>query len=216
MPVLQRLTPAFRWNQGAARFVGSNGRFVAREAVKAASETVASQAIRDMEAAAAELNRSGNLAAFIARMRLNLQRATVANGVIAAGGVDQMNPQKWGRIGAELKTQYEYLEAFAERIRTGNLSPAQIAANAKQYGNAPRVAFERFQAQNVMEALGHDEVANELGPGEHGSCEGAGSCVEVSGEGFLSPDDPRWSYPGERLCRGQCHCVVKTRKGGNE
>lgn len=209
-----RVVSQFRFNLEARRFVASNGQFVARETVRAAARSISEAAGREMESASQKFF-DGQIThvEWDAAMRLNLRRAFAAEGMVAGGGRAQMTPRMWGRVGALLKKQYQFLNGFGIRIRDGtygdNLEKNGFLAVARQYQNAARVAFERMDALNNIEELGHTTVENILSPLEQ-HCEGDGSCPSISELGPVSPDDEAWLWPGDRLCRGACGCGVKT------
>lgn len=58
-------------------------------------------------------------------------------------GQDPQNDfRDYGRIGANLRTEYAYLRRFSAQIADGKLSPAQINARAKQYIEGAYFNFE--------------------------------------------------------------------------
>lgn len=62
-------------------------------------------------------------------------------GCLAAGGRDQMTQEYWGSIGGRLGRQYGYLDAFAQEIAQGNLTPGVIRRRARMYANSSRQAY---------------------------------------------------------------------------
>lgn len=217
MLTTSRLTPQFRYDTGASRFRASNGKFVARETVKAASESIGAQAVRNIESDSQRFyNGEISHAEWDAAMRGHIRDLHVSQSALASGGWEQMTPSSWGRSGAAVREQYAYLNGMGERIQSGyygdDLSHNGFLAHARSYGQAGRQTFEKVQALTDLDEGG--EVSNELaGTVEH-HCEGPRSCKAMSALGWVSHDDPRWLWPGERLCITQCQCRTKTRKSG--
>ncbi len=76
-------------------------------------------------------------------MRASIKAVTIDQYLLGRGGRNAMTPSDWGRIGYQLRGQYQYLQGFAHEIDAGNLSDAQIKVRAKLYIEATRSAFER-------------------------------------------------------------------------
>ena len=66
-------------------------------------------------------------------MRQQIKETHLAQYMVAAGGRNRMTAADYGRVGAALRTQYRFLNAFAGDILRGNLSDAQIKARANMY-----------------------------------------------------------------------------------
>jgi hypothetical protein len=63
-----------------------------------------------------------------------------ATAAIGKGGFENVTQSDWGRVGAEVKSQYRFLHGFAEKIAEDRdtISLAAIQARAHLYGNAGR------------------------------------------------------------------------------
>ena len=57
-----------------------------------------------------------------------------------------MTQADWGRLGAEVRKQYEHVGGSAGEIAAGNLSPAQVAARSQLYTQAATASYERGRA----------------------------------------------------------------------
>jgi hypothetical protein len=57
-----------------------------------------------------------------------------------------MTQSDWGKIGADLRKQYRYLDRFANEIALGQLSDKEIAARARMYTAGANSNFGRGQA----------------------------------------------------------------------
>lgn len=217
MLTTSRLTPQFRYDTGANRFRAGNGKFVARETVKAASESIGAQAARNIESDSQRFyNGEISHADWDAAMRGHIRDLHVSQAALASGGWDAMTPRDWGRSGAAVREQYAYLNGMGERIQSGyygaDLSRNGFMAHAKSYGKAGRQTFERVQGLNALEDLGHGEVSNVLADRVEEHCNGPRNCIAMSALGWVKADHPDWLWPGERICGGGCQCRAATRK----
>jgi len=71
---------------------------------------------------------------------------------IGKGGWDAMTPADWGRLGPVMKSQYQYLHRFAEKIASerDTISIDYIKARAHLYGNAANNTLAMVQAGQVL------------------------------------------------------------------
>jgi hypothetical protein len=90
---------------------------------------------------------------WLLQMRKIIKEAYIAEYSLAVGGIGNLTQSDYGRIGAMLKKQYQYLQNFAEDIAKGNLSQAQIAYRAKMYIDSSTQAFERANA--IIQGVPH-------------------------------------------------------------
>lgn len=91
---------------------------------------------------------SGSLtpAGFNAEMRALIKNAYGAEYAFGRGGVNGMSNDDWGRVGAEVRRQYTYLDRFTAEMEAGTLSPAQVKARAGIYLDGATQAHGRGQA----------------------------------------------------------------------
>ena len=111
-----------------------------------------------------------------------------------------MNPSHWGLLGSMIREQYRYFDRFIEEIRSGVLSPGQIAVRCMMYVNSSKEAYERAREYNARE-LGVTEEKWELGDAEH--CD---DCVLFASMGW----QPFGTFPvpgaGDTACLTNCKC----------
>ena len=102
--------------------------------------------------------------------------------VIAGAGGDRglITAESRMRLGLAMQEQYKYLSQFAGEIATGDLSAAQIAARAAQYGGSAKASYWR---QVTLEA---DLPAQ---PGD-----GSTACLSNCGCAWVNNDDGSWSW----------------------
>jgi hypothetical protein len=91
----------------------------------------------------AGLAEGGSLTGWVNVMRENIKNAYINQYMLAMGGRNNMKPADWGRVGAEIKKQYRFLNQFANEIANGQLSEKQIANRAKMYIDGSTQLFER-------------------------------------------------------------------------
>lgn len=80
---------------------------------------------------------------WVTQMRAEVKDAFVSQYILGKGGRELMTQSDWGKLGHMLRNQYSYLDGFAEDIRQGNLSMAQIQARARMYIASSTQAYER-------------------------------------------------------------------------
>lgn len=96
--------------------------------------------------ALAESLRSGRitLGMYEEDMRTRLRQYLGGMAIIGKGGVDNMTPSDWGKVGAELKKQYKWLHGFVKDIYSNRetVTVEAIKARARLYGEAgPKMAI---------------------------------------------------------------------------
>jgi hypothetical protein len=77
------------------------------------------------------------------------QRLKVIHGSqyeMGRGGSQVMTQADWGRVGAELRKQYQYLNRFVAEVAEGTVSPATIASRSALYVEASTASYERGRA----------------------------------------------------------------------
>ena len=135
---------------------------------------------------------------------IRLIRTQVA--ALGKGGWERMMQADWGRVGAQCKRQYQYLQRFAQAIADAKLSPAQIKARARLYMNAAREAY--FKARRAVEKkLGRREVRWVLTAAEH-----CPDCEALAAKGWMPIGDLA-QYPGDgqTQCGPNCKCYLEYR-----
>jgi len=79
-------------------------------------------------------------------MRTELKSLHIGQYELGRGGRKAMTQSDWGRLGAEMRKQYGYLNGFASEVATGSLSPAQVATRSQLYVEASTASYERGRA----------------------------------------------------------------------
>lgn len=134
-------------------------------------------------------------------MAAEVKSLHLATATAAKGGWAQMSQADFGWVGQRLRTQYQYLDGFAQDVASGKQPmDGTLAVRASLYAEAARAThreMERRQARLRGEML----ERNQLGAADH--CPG---CLEQTARGWqpigtLVP-------VGSRTCLARCHCTL--------
>jgi hypothetical protein len=104
--------------------------------------------------------------------------------------------------GRNLKSEYEKLRGFAQDLKDGNLSKAQIVARAQLYSNSIyRTYYETYHFQKA-EREGFTLAKRDLDPfAKH-----CPDCPRHSTKGRFLPADQVTPKGVDCACRGNCRC----------
>lgn len=210
MPKTPDLPPGQRygWNERIGKTGGYYDfrahRIVSPRAVDAAVDEFLA-ASRDAVIGYTEQLKAGalSLAEWQSRMREEIRDTHRALAAIRGGGWQNTTPADWGRVGAELRTQYRYLDRFARQIMTNRQSlDGTATSRAAMYVNAARKTGEELRRSRA--ARRWNEERRRLSPAEH-----CGDCLEFAARGWR----PVGSLPpiGASVCRTNCRCVFEFR-----
>lgn len=136
------------WSAAAHRYRNTRtGQFIGQTQMLALRDTYASaKAVMAQELAVRVATNDITLGQWQRQMRLDVKRSFIDQYVLGRGGRGTMTQADWGRTGAMIKNQYNFLDGFASAIAGGELSEDQIAARSKLYHNASTQAYERGSA----------------------------------------------------------------------
>lgn len=79
--------------------------------------------------------------------RVQLKVNYVQQYMLARGGKNSMTDGDWSSLGEALKKQYEYMNRFAEEIKAGKLSEAQIKQRMQLYFESSGAMYEQGNAK---------------------------------------------------------------------
>jgi hypothetical protein len=131
-----------------------------------------------------------------------LKDSHIRMAVIASGGKANTVANSYLIAGRNLKSEYENLRGFAQDIKEGNLSKAQIVARAQLYSNSIyRTYYETYHFQKV-EREGFTLTKRDLDPF-------AKHCPDCPGHatgGKFRPADQVTPKGVDCACRGNCRC----------
>lgn len=188
----------YKWNARAGRYT-LGGRFVRQAAIRRAlDEALVSTAARARILAAALSKNSISLIEWERQMRALVKDAHLYSGALARGGWAQMRPSDYGRLGAEIKKEYTYLNRFASELSTGYALDGRFRARVDMYVQAGRKSY--YDLHDAMqEERGMTEERNILSPVD--SCS---ECPALTELGWVELG----TLPqiGTRQCLRNCKC----------
>lgn len=123
--------------------------------------------------------------------------------LLGGGGRDNITPSQWGKLGATLKAEYQYLQGFMQDIADGKLSPKQIEARMNMYGN--KIWNSYWQAKGTqMQNTNRTQERRLLSPVEN--CE---DCIALADRGWQPIGTLPKPADGSTVCLSNCRCVME-------
>lgn len=207
---------AWTFDTSIGRYRDERGRFLSKaRALQLVSESISGSS--NAAASIADLYSEGRISSreFQSLMRQEIKQEYIRQYVFGKGGRYNMTQADWGRIGAMVKEQYQYLSRFTSELE--NLSPGEIKRRAVMYTESAREGYERGKLQ-VVEDLEMDEVRWNLDEtAEH--CDG---CLDNAALGWIpmkeenNPDylpyDGAVPGSGNTECLTNCKCSLQYRR----
>jgi hypothetical protein len=190
-----------RFDARTGRYLTANGETVPATAVRAALDSDIARLTRETARLADEL-RAGriSLEAWRMEMRTLIKQGHLTAATIARGGRLAMGPAAYGRVGAAVRDEYAYLEAWVDEIRAGWTLDGRLTSRAALYMNAARTTFHQTQAAEML-VRGMTLERSVLHPAEH-----CAQCVAEAEAGYR-PIGVMVPI-GERTCGRNCKCTV--------
>lgn len=136
------------------------------------------------------------------RMARELKDAYVVTGSVGRGGRYLMDYSDYGRIGGHLRAEYRYLNQFAQEIKLGTLSSAQIRWRAHLYARGAQMSYWEGRRKAFQDA-GKSLERRVLHPAEH--CE---DCIQYAAQGWQSIGTFPPPGLGSRCMHG-CRCSME-------
>ncbi|MDQ3540703.1 MAG: hypothetical protein M3440_08460 [Chloroflexota bacterium] len=200
---------AFTFDPIAHRYRdGASGRFLSSNAVHGYVVDYSVNVGASMRDLTQQLRQGAlSVAEWQVRVAAEIKSAHVAAAIAAAGGRDQMTPSLWGATGQRIKTEYQFLSAFADGIASGAIPmDGHVLDRTAQYGRDARETYWRIMSREMVRR-GLDEERNVLDPSEHEVCAGCldATALEWQRVGTIQP-------VGSRVpCRANCLCSMQYR-----
>lgn len=129
-----------------------------------------------------------------------LRNARLSQAMLAVGGRANMTSANNGRVGAQLRRDYGYLNNFAQEVANGQVSEAQALARIAQYGRATQSSYwnEWARQQPAINWVLH--------PAEH-----CGDCIELAANSpYTANTLPTLPGAGATQCRSNCQCTLES------
>ena len=139
-------------------------------------------------------------------LRAEIKKETVRQYLLGRGGVKQMTPRDWGRIGASVAEQYGYLDDFIKEA--DQLSEAQIASRVQMYINSAREGFEKGKAEAIKQSGEFTEERWVMDTSKE-NCSG---CQALAAKGWVKIGE-LGTFPGsgDTPCLTKCGCKIEYR-----
>ncbi len=136
--MLAKASLRWQYDQGVHRYRDqTTGRFLSGTTILELRNGLLDARVNGTQALSAALADGRiDLSSWQAGMRAVSRDTALAEYIFGRGGQNAMTPADYGRVGALVKAQYGYLQGFAQEIKTGDLSDAQINARAAMYAHA--------------------------------------------------------------------------------
>lgn len=138
---------AFEYDAASRRYRDSaSGRYVSSATISRFRDTMLDRSVARVDDLTKQLSDGSlSLTDWRTAMRAEIKQLHINEYLLGRGGVNRMTQSDWGRIGAECRKQYAYLDRFIGEIELGTLSEAQIAARARMYTAGGNMSFARGQ-----------------------------------------------------------------------
>jgi len=202
------LTSDYRWSESAGRYIGANGQFVAFSDVRDALESVIdASAVRMNILTQSLVDGQIPLAEWQSGMLEQIKLAHTASAASARGGWAQMGQSDWGAAGRMIRTQYDYLNNFANQIADGTQAlDGRALVRADMYGDAARGTFEESRRRYERLMNGMELERRVLGESDH-----CPDCLDYAAEDW----QPIGTLPaiGDSVCLTNCHCTFEYKVG---
>jgi hypothetical protein len=202
------LTPEYAFNSNAARYIDvKSGRFVPANTVRDAINQVITKTETSFKEAAQKLvDRQSSVKEFQATMTGNIKTLALATSIAAKGGFANMTPADYGRVGAEVKQQYQFLQNFCNELANGKQGlDGRVVTRAAMYAQASWAISQEIARRNLEDSAREIEEKRVLGIADH--CR---NCLDDAAAGW----QPLGTLPkiGNSLCRVRCRCHFEFRK----
>jgi len=137
-------------------------------------------------------------------MKREVKRLHIQALLFGLGALTALRLEHVVAVSEQLRDEYGYLSSFAQDVRAGALSTAQIAARSALYSNHAQVSF--WSAKDAgQKAQGFTQERRVLGAAEH-----CADCIGYAAEGWV----PIGSLPAPgdgSVCRANCQCTKEYR-----
>lgn len=199
--------PEFIWDAKVRRYrYKTSGKFVPKAAFEELTKGHILRKKAELRAIGEKFADKGGFVQFQKAGWSTIKTTFTQQYLLGRGGIGQMEDSDYATLKKELRYQAKMWKGFAQDIKAGGMTRAQLQMRLAMYGEASKVAF--FDGQlAAAKASGLGEEKNVLHPAEH--CE---DCLALAAKGW----QPIGAMPRptkQRQCRIYCHCTMEYRKG---
>jgi hypothetical protein len=201
---------SFRWDPRTGQYVDARGRFVSRRAIRSEIDRVLDREMKNARELALGLRDGAiSLEAWRLSMRDVIKSVHLLDAAAAKGGWAQLTADDYGRIGAIVKKEYQFLEKFTRGISTGRVPlDGRVPQRAMMYVEAGPPPSNRGPPATMAKA-GFRWEQNILHPADH-----CGGCLGETARGRVRIG--KLVPIGRRQCLRRCRCTLsyfKSRTG---
>jgi hypothetical protein len=141
----------WQWDDRAKRYRDtSTGRFITQHKAVTLRDFYIETKKGDMDKLSRQLiDKRINLQQWTLEMRAQVKDTFINEYMLARGGRRNMTQADWGRVGAMLKKQYQFIDGFARDVNAGKVSGGQIQTRARMYVDSGTQAFERAKTESL-------------------------------------------------------------------
>ena len=199
-----RLDATWVYDQRTGRYRNERGRFLSQGAV----ETLVSGRIDKLDATLRRVTKmmaEGNITLdqWQGSVREAIKAAHIQAAIIGHGGRDSMGSVEYGRIGQRLRSEYAFLQNFANEILSGRISAPMAVARISLYAHSVRGSY--WQGLELRkQSEGYGMMRRILDP----QAQHCSDCPAYAARGIVPLGT--LPMPGQRCaCRARCRCTVQ-------
>ena len=199
-----RLDAAWFYDQRTGRYRNEKGRFLSQKAVEALVDGRIDKldtTLRRVTKMMAEGNIT--LDQWQGSVREAIKAAHIQAAIIGHGGKDSMGASEYGRIGQRLRSEYAFLQNFANEILSGRISAPMAVARISLYAHSVRGSY--WQGLELRkQSEGYGMMRRILDP----QAQHCSDCPAYAARGIVPLGT--LPMPGQRCaCRARCRCTVQ-------
>ena len=199
-----RLDAAWFYDQRTGRYRNEKGRFLSQKAV----EALVDDRIDKLDATLRRVTKmmaEGNITLdqWQGSVREAIKAAHIQAAIIGHGGRDSMGSAEYGRIGQRLRSEYAFLQNFANEILSGRISAPMAVARISLYAHSVRGSY--WQGLELRkQSEGYGMMRRILDP----QAQHCSDCPAYAARGIVPLGT--LPMPGQRCaCRARCRCTVQ-------
>lgn len=194
------LTPQYRWNPIAARYIRPDGTFVPFLDLRDALQRVVLAGTDNLLGHGNDLARGSlTVSEWQRRMASDMKIQHLAASAEARGGWAQLTNADRRWVARQTRRQLVFLKRFASQVASGDQPlDGRFVTRVEMYGQAAGQISKEMTAR-VNKDAGMRFEQNILGQAEHSA-----DCLEASRQGWVAIGT--LTKPGQRDCLTRCQC----------
>lgn len=196
----------FTFDRNAQRYRRSNGRFLAKSDMLGLLKQLNDKGSKAIQSKTTKLIEGKiELNMWLNSIAKTLKTQHIQQYLLGRGGEAMLVDDDYDRIADRVKNEFKYLKGFAQAIKDGKLSDAQIRARMQLYIGATDQTRKLAQRQGHIVA-GHDEERRVLAQVKH-----CPSCLSHTAKGW----QPIGTLPPigtDCECLSNCRCSFEYRR----